>query len=152
MREPSTGELHPIGEVLVNVLQDGPDDVPIIDAEGLEFVRKALDQYLPQGAALMGAVDCVLTAAHLLEVEKGAEEAARDLVALVDRKEVIDALIAVNEANEAARASAVAQQADRFQQFTASESKRRAPASEAAAEEAPDGAVKLGNFNFPKRL
>ncbi|MCA9549559.1 MAG: hypothetical protein KC933_05945 [Myxococcales bacterium] len=152
MREPRDGELHPIGEVLAAVLQDGPDDVPIIDAEGLEFVQKALDDYLTQGRALLAAVDCVLTAAHLLEVEKHAEDAARDLVALVDRKEVIDALIAINKARDAERASAVARQADRFQQFTASESKRRAPGTEPADEEAPDGAVKLGNFHFPKRL
>lgn len=141
--------LHPIAEVLAAALSDGPDGTPHISPEGVAAVEKALDEYLAAGPALMGAVDQVLTAAHLLEVEKGAEQPALALVALVDRKKIVDALIAINDANEAARAEAVAKQADQFQRFTAADGPKRAPAPQ---EEAKDGAVKLDAFHFPKRL
>lgn len=141
--------LHPIGDVIAAVLEDGPDDCPLLAPEGVEYIRRALDEYLDQGPALMSAVDCILTAAHLLEVEKGADAAAIALVALVDRQEVIDALVAINNANEAARAQAVADRADKFQQFTAAAPNKTAPS---AKSEEPDGALKLDRFHFPKRL
>jgi hypothetical protein len=143
-----TEEGHPLLHVIAAVLKDGPGDMPIIDAEGIDYVRKALDEYLDQGAELMGAVDCVLTASHLLEVEKQAEAAAVALVELVDRKIVIDALVAINEENEAKRAQAVQERADKFQQFSAGPVTKVAPAPD---KKKKDG-VKLDTFHFPKRL
>lgn len=141
--------LHPIGDVIAAVLEDGPDDCPLLRPEGIEYIRRALDEYLDKGPELLGAVDCVLTAAHMLEVEKSAEAAAVALVALVDRDLVIDALVEINNAREAARAQAVAERADKFKQFTAAPTERKAPSNESAE---PDGALKLDRFNFPKRL
>ena len=141
--------LHPIAEVMVTVVQDGPDDIPTFSDEGLALVRDAVDAYLDEGEALVAAVDQVLCAAHLLEVEKGAVEAARALVEIVDRPVVIDALIAINDARDAERAEAVEQQASDFQRFSDEERSKSAPKQGATTEE---GAVKLDAFHFPKRL
>lgn len=143
-------DLHPIVEVLAAVLEDGPRGVPRIRPEGLDKIRVALDEYIAAGPPLMGAVDQLLTAAHLLEVEKGAMDAARGLVELVDRKVVVDALIAINEAKEAARADAVAKKAEDFKRFTAKQD--RAPTPPPAEEKKDKKAVKLDAFHFPKRL
>lgn len=153
MTDASEG-LHPIGEVIATVLEDGPRGVPTLSKSGIAYVQKALDEYLDAGDALMAAVDCVLTAAHLLEVEKNAKKAAVALVELVDRKIVIDALIAINEAKEARQAEAVKKRAGEFQKFTGRPEPSPRPATPTEPEEAPEesGKLKLDNFNFPKRL
>lgn len=140
-------DLHPIVEVLAAVLEDGPRGVPRIRSAGLDKIRRALDEYIAAGPPLMGAVDQILTAAHLLEVDKDALDAAQALVELVDRPQVVDALIAINEAKEAARAEAVAKKADDFKRFTAKAAPRPEPAP---SDEKP--AIRLDAFNFPKRL
>ncbi len=141
--------LHPIGDVIAAVLEDGPNDCPLLRPEGIEYIRKALDEYLDKGPELLAVVDCVLTAAHMLEVEKGAEAAAVALVALVDRDLVIDALVEINNAREAERALGRLGAPSAEQRFTAASTERKAPSNESAE---PDGALKLDRFNFPKRL
>lgn len=149
MAAPESG-LHPIAAVLATVLQDGPDDTPILTADGIDTIRLALDEFVEAGPALMGAVDCLLTAAHLLEVEQHARSTAEALVELVDAPHVIEALIRINEAKEAERAEAVAKTAGEFQKFTAREDSKKP--SEEPEEASQDGKLKLDAFHFPKRL
>lgn len=157
--KPATAEtaLHPLGSVIAAVIEDGPDNTAVLSDEGLDFVRRALDEYLETGEALMAAVDTLLVAAHVIEIEQGSRSVAERLVTLVDRPEVIISLRRVTEAAEAARAQEVAQSAERFTRFRG----ESGPATTAAPDPtAPDGearkkhrsALRLGDLGFPKRL
>ena len=145
----SDPQLHPVAEVIIAVLKDGPDDIPVLDSEGLGHIEQVVDAFLPHGDELMEAVDCVLTIAHLLEVEKGAVDAARALVEIVDRQVVIDALVAVNDAKDVERAEAVESTASRFQEFSDAP---KTPCPPAPDDDAKDDALKLDNFSFRRRL
>ena len=130
------------------MLEDGPDRTPTLSDEGLAYIRRALDEYLDLGEALIPAVDTLLVAAHIIEVDQGARAVAERLVKLVDRPEVITALRKLTEAAEALRAQSVAQSAERFSKFTGDEGTAQA----ADDAEPPQGAVRLGDLAFPKRL
>ncbi len=142
-------EIHPLGQVIASVVEDGPDDTAVLSEAGFDFVRRALDEYLDAGGALMAAVDTVLIAAHVIEMEQGSRAVAERLVTLVDRPEVIAAMRQITEAAEARRAQEVARSAERFSRFTGHDP---APALSAADTDRPEGAVRLGDLAFPKRL
>ena len=142
-------ELHPVGQVIASVIEDGPNNTAVLSEAGLDFVRRALDEYLDAGEALMRAVDTVLVAAHVIEMEQGSRAVAERLVTLVDRPEVIAAMRQITEAAEARRASQVARSAERFSRFAGHDGATAPPADDP---ERPKGAVRLGDLAFPKRL
>lgn len=153
---PADNELHPIGEVVASVLEDGPKGEVVLSNSGFDYIKSALYEYLDAGEALMDAVDTLLVSAHLIEVEQGSRQVAERLVTLVDRPEVIDALRRVTEQAEARRAQEVAQSAEKFSKFTGQPHNARAttPARSDQPDSAasPKGAVRLGDLAFPKRL
>ncbi|MEM7679041.1 MAG: hypothetical protein AAF449_23945 [Myxococcota bacterium] len=154
-------EVHPLGAVIASVIEDGLHGQATLSHKGFEYVRRALDEYLDAGDALMDAVDTLLLAAHYIEVEHGGRSAAERLVALVDRPEVIAAMRQIAEAAEADQAQQVAQSAEKFSKFRgdgpvvqppSTVRRARPQASAPNAPSKPKGAVRLGDLAFPKRL
>lgn len=152
-------DIHPLGEVIASVIEDGLHGQATLSEEGFEYIRRALDEYLDAGDALMAAVDTILVAAHYIEVEQGGREAAERLVGLVDRPEVIASMRQIAETAESERAQQVAQSADKFSKFRGDGPSVQAPSSVLRARpqasspaQKPKGAVRLGDLAFPKRL
>ena len=139
--------------MIASVIEDGPNNTAVLTDQGFDYIRLALDEYLDAGDELMAAVDAILIAAHVIEVEQKSRPVAERLVRLVDRPEVIASMRRITEAAEARRAQQVAQSAEKFSKFTGDgAAKPSTSASEAGADEKPKGAVRLGDLAFPKRL
>ncbi len=164
-------DIHPLGLVIASVIQDGAGGTTVLTDDGLEYVRRALDEYLDSGEDLMDAVDTVLVAAHLIEVEQRGRAAAERLVTLVDRPEVVAAMRRITEAAETAQAQVVAQSAERFSKFsgdtpsttvsvpnaagagsTLQRSRPQAASPDASPSDSKKGALRLGDLAFPRRL
>ena len=153
---PADLEIHPLGQVIASVLEDGPEGAVVLTNEGFSYIRRALDEYLEAGDELMAAVDTVLVTAHVIEVQHGSREVAERLVSLVDRPEVIASMREIAEAAEARRAQNVAQSAEKFSKFRGDSPAQPPTLEDAPADPAqptkPKGALRLGDLAFPKRL
>src|SRR5688572_26871301 len=121
----------------------------LLDDGGVATITEAVDRVLDT-TTLMEVVDAVLIIGHHLETELSAPLAAKRLVEIVNRANVLDSMKRINEergaiADERARSSA-----EEFAKLTHQRViESTAPTFDA---EAPDGFVKLNSLSFPKRL
>ena len=142
MHEP---ELHPIKDVISGVIGDG--EGKLSDA-GQAQIRAALDALTKEPThELMHAVASVFAIADFLE-DQGANAIAQQLIAMLDAKNVVDAMKVINQGVSTAIAEDVANTGHSFSQFSG-ESGPVAPSVDARA---PKDSVKLNALDFPKRL
>lgn len=117
---------------------------------GLSLVTEAIDSLL-EDPALFPAVDAALVIGHYLETELKAPGCARELVDVVNRPVVLEALKTLHQLRQEQKLAATEQGAEAFNRFA----QRRpnlpkfVPDAEARAN-APG--VKLNSLSFPKRL
>ena len=147
-------EDHPIKVIIANVLKDGEGDQEkaVFEAEGLQVIEQAVD-LLIETNELFPAVETVLLVVHALEHQQDSPIAAGQLLDIVERDVVIDAMKKVNEKRNAGKEEeareGVEQKAEDFRGFAGKESDKQAPTQD---EEDPEDSVKLGDLDFPKRL
>src|SRR5436853_3922503 len=107
--------LHPIKDVISAAIVDGEK---LLSSAGQAEIRGALDGLAKQATPeLMHAVATVFAVADFLE-DQGAEEIARELIAMVDAKSVVDAMKVVNKTANDAIAANVANTGQSVSQFT----------------------------------
>ncbi len=140
-----------VKEALANLIEDGDDgqEAAVFSAEALSTVEEIVDAFIDEGPDLIDCVETVLIVAHLLETEQGSPRAAKQLVAIVDRDKVIDAMKALNRVKDEERRENVGKTAKEFSKFAAKEESNTAPKE---GDEAPKGSLKLGALDFPKRM
>jgi hypothetical protein len=139
--------VHPIVEDILAALQDGgpgqePAELPAAAARAL---AQKIDGFLAT-PELFDVVETVLYASHLLETEVGAPGAAKAVLALVERRTVLDAMKRLNVKRSAERADAVGARGRAFARFAG-----RAPDRPATPTPAPKGSVPLA-LAFPRRM
>jgi hypothetical protein len=145
-------EVHPIAELIAANLEEGGEGQPaiVLRAEGRAAIEKVIDELAKVGSReLMFAAQTMFSFADQLEA-RNAQAAAAVLVAILDRPNVVSAMTMINEGlkNEVGTVEQ-GTPGDEFATFASKDTARRAPA---VGEEAPDDAVKLDKFDFPKRL
>lgn len=121
--EPGEQRAHPIRGVVRAMARSGPGGTISFAEADLARIWEALEGHL-EADSLVDAVETLLVEAHTLEMEHGSPEAAEQIAELCERPEVLTALRQLNA---------------------------RPKRTEPAATE-PDGPVKAGSLNFPKRL
>jgi hypothetical protein len=141
---------HPIFDLIAEAAEDGDREPTTFNLDKLKAVTECVDGLL-ESSELFEAVECVLLVAHALEVERESKRAARTLLDIIERPQVLKAMKSLNRIKDGDRAEGVAASSKAFHKFAQTEGTQTV-LPEAKDEEPPEGAVKLGNLNFPKRL
>lgn len=123
MTETGEQRAHPIRDLVRQIARPGPNNTITFDEADLTALWEALEGQL-EAESLLDAVETLLVEAHTLEVEHASPEAAEQIAELCERPEVLAALRRLNA--------------------------RPKPAEATSSD--PDGPVKAGSLNFPKRL
>ena len=139
--------VHPIAEDLLGSIRDGrPGQEPAeLPPEAAAALAAKIDGFT-HTPELFDVVETVLYVSHLLEKEAGAPRAAQAVLALVERKPVLDAMKRFNVRKSAERTDAAGTRGRAFARFSG-----RAPDRPSTPAPAPKGAVPLA-LAFPRRM
>ena len=142
---------HPIRDKVAHLLKDGTGGEPAeFPPESAAELSQLLEAYVAQDDhELHEVVRTLISIYEWLKDDEGCPTAADALKATFKTDKVNNRIMAIEKEMQANEAEGATSKGSKFESFADRASDKKAPK---VGEEAPEGSLKLGNLNFPKKL